>query len=313
MVLQDAEEDCWRGKHGYEMRVRRWDTNTVGRVQMVRQVRRECPNLGDNPRSGRPKDRELVALVARELENAPYASARHIATLLECSKGTVTRILKTELGLRFFALRWVPHELNEAQKAMRVTKAQELLDALRQSELAYVFTSAESWFSYYNPHPAKWVKTAAAAGERAMPALTKNKTMVIVCWSFIGFSLSQRFPKGGHTTQSTSQQVSSLSLRKRSGRPVQFSVSAERNSTGIMQGPMSRRQQGLSWGPKGSTSFPILHTLQTWLPVTSTSLAQQKHRFGGKDSQAVMKLLLKWRKFLRKSRKMSSFGCTTPG
>ena len=81
----------------------------------------------------------------------------------------------------------VAHELNEAQKALRVAKSQELLDALRQSRLAYILTSDESWFLHYNPHPAKWARTAAAAGERAVPVMTKNKTMVVVCLSFAGF------------------------------------------------------------------------------------------------------------------------------
>ena len=82
----------------------------------------ETPNLDDRPRSGRQKDRDLATHVANVVEEEPHASSRRIAELLGSSKDTVVSVVKDELGLRFFHLKWVPHELSVAQKEQRVIK-----------------------------------------------------------------------------------------------------------------------------------------------------------------------------------------------
>jgi len=59
-----------------------------------------------------------------------------------------------------------------------------------------VLTSDESWFTHYNPHQGKWAKTGAHAGQRARPTSTKEKTMVVVFWSFTGFFFVTALPPG---------------------------------------------------------------------------------------------------------------------
>jgi len=85
------------------------------------------------------------------------------------------------------------------QKAARVEISRTLLASLEKMKatgLAYLLTSDESWFTHYNTHQAKWAKTAAAAGQRARPVLTKQKCLVVVTWSFNGFSHFSTVPPG---------------------------------------------------------------------------------------------------------------------
>ena len=79
--------------------------------------------FGDNPRSGRPALVGAADTVAAVLRDEPYASARSIATAVGLSKDTVISILKCQLGLQNFHLKWVPHQLSAEQKATRVERA----------------------------------------------------------------------------------------------------------------------------------------------------------------------------------------------
>ena len=182
----------------------------------------DCPDLRDRARSGRPKDPNLADRVSAALEEEPYSSARHIATLLGASKSSVIDVLKGDLALQYFNLRWVPHQLTAEQRQARVTTSRALIGLLRRSGLAFVLTSDESWFTHYNPHSAKWARTGAEAGQRAKPTMTKEKTMVVVFWSFTGFSFVTAVPRGKtyNTEYVTEMLIPELEDAIRVHRPV---------------------------------------------------------------------------------------------
>ena len=71
-----------------------------------------------------------------------------------------------------------------------------MIKILSQSGKAYVLTSDESWFTHYNPHRSKWASSRAQAGQRERPVITKEKTMVVVFWSFTGFAYVTSVPQG---------------------------------------------------------------------------------------------------------------------
>jgi hypothetical protein len=62
---------------------------------------------------------------------------------------TVKEILQTELGMRKFSRRWVPHSLTYAQKVARVEASIEILRILQNSEandFDGIATGDELWF-----------------------------------------------------------------------------------------------------------------------------------------------------------------------
>jgi hypothetical protein len=66
------------------------------------------------------------------LEEGPFLSGKLIARHLRVAKATCLRILREDLGLKEFHLRWVPHTIDPAQKRNHVTLSRELLVILLQ-------------------------------------------------------------------------------------------------------------------------------------------------------------------------------------
>jgi len=160
-------------------------------------------NVSDNPRSGRPKELDLVDGVRTIIEENPYSSAQAISLALDVSKRTVLKILHDDLCMGFFHLQWVPHTLSPEQRANRVSIAQGLFDeltSLSPTGLAYVMTADESWFNYDNPHSSMWAPSREAVGTRPNPGITRRKTMLSVFWNFSGFFMIEALPVGATYT-----------------------------------------------------------------------------------------------------------------
>ena len=155
--------------------------------------------VSDSPRPGRPRSQDLDDAVCRMVEQDPHISARAISLELGVARDTVLNILHNTLGLDHYHLRWVPHALTQAQKAIRVAKARDLLDninSLSSTGLSYLLTSDESWFMHSNPHSSAWSTSRDAAGTVPSPTLTREKTMIIVFWNFSGFFFITALPRG---------------------------------------------------------------------------------------------------------------------
>jgi hypothetical protein len=72
------------------------------------------------------------------LEKFPFASARMVTMNFKVSHSTVKDIFSRELGLRTFSRRWVPDQLFDPQKKLRIDTSLELLALLDQySELQF--------------------------------------------------------------------------------------------------------------------------------------------------------------------------------
>jgi len=158
-----------------------------------------CTQVSDRPRPGRPTIPGSAELVSRLLEEQPFASLRSMSMELGLSKSTIENVVKSELGMRHFDLRWVPHTLSAAQKAKRVDVSAGLLailDRMSRTGLAYLLTSDESWFMHHNPHSARWATSATEAGQRVRQTLTKEKCLVVMTWSFNGFCHVMVVPQG---------------------------------------------------------------------------------------------------------------------
>jgi DNA-binding IclR family transcriptional regulator len=79
-----------------------------------------------------PPQNDLGDAVLRFLEKQPHSSSREISKALYSPRTTILRVLD-DLGLRFFALRWMPRRLSDAQKADKFELSQHLLEMIQGS------------------------------------------------------------------------------------------------------------------------------------------------------------------------------------
>jgi hypothetical protein len=86
--------------------------------------------LSDDPRSGRPRKSDLAEAFFSMLEERPFLSCKLLAQHFRIAKATCLRILRQDLALQKFNLRWVPRTLDCAQKQNRVTFSHALLEVL---------------------------------------------------------------------------------------------------------------------------------------------------------------------------------------
>jgi hypothetical protein len=84
----------------------------------------------DDERPERPAQNDLGDAVLRFLEKQPHSSSCEINNALYWPRTTILRVLD-DLGLRFFAPRWIPHRLSDAHKADRVELSQHMLDMIQ--------------------------------------------------------------------------------------------------------------------------------------------------------------------------------------
>jgi hypothetical protein len=88
-------------------------------------------NSHDDPRSGRPQidhlDTKIIAYLEREL----FSSECSLAEALDVLPATVLSCLQHSLGMNSLHLHWVPHQLTDDLRQVRIAKCGELLRAGR--------------------------------------------------------------------------------------------------------------------------------------------------------------------------------------
>jgi hypothetical protein len=88
--------------------------------------------VNDDERPGIPPHNDFGDAVLRFLEKQPHSSSREITEALYSPWTTILRVLD-DLVLRFFASKWMPHRLSDAQKADMVELSQRLLEMMQGS------------------------------------------------------------------------------------------------------------------------------------------------------------------------------------
>jgi hypothetical protein len=105
-------------------------------------------SMDDRVRPGRPPI-ELSGAIMSLLIDKPFLSARILAVRLSSTHQTIKQVMVSDLGMRKFVRRWIPHVLSEANRRERVLKANLLMEELRTdegNEFANTMTGGESWF-----------------------------------------------------------------------------------------------------------------------------------------------------------------------
>jgi hypothetical protein len=86
-------------------------------------------SMDDRVRPGRgPID--LSGAIISLLSDKTFLSARVLAVRLSATHQTIKRVLLSDLGMRKFVRRWIPHDLSEVSRRGRVLKANLLLKGL---------------------------------------------------------------------------------------------------------------------------------------------------------------------------------------
>jgi hypothetical protein len=111
--------------------------------------------MDDRVRPGRPPIKLSGATMSLPSDE-PFLSARVLTVRLSSTHQTIKRVLVSDLGIRKFVRRWIPHDLSEASRRKRVLKANLLLEELRAdewNEFASTMTGDEDWFCFsYESH-----------------------------------------------------------------------------------------------------------------------------------------------------------------
>jgi histone-lysine N-methyltransferase SETMAR len=145
--------------------------------------------LFDDPRSGRPRRSDLAEAISSMLEERPFLSCKLLARHFRIAKATCSRILREDLALQKFTLRWVPHRLHSTQKQNRVTFSSALLEVLRreqQNNFDLVITGDESWFFVHYPNESVWAGSRDGIPVRIKQTIDTEKCLISVLWSANG-------------------------------------------------------------------------------------------------------------------------------
>jgi hypothetical protein len=104
-----------------------------------------------------------------------------------------------DLGLRFFAPRWIPYRLPDAQKADTAELSQHMLDMMQglgPKQQKYLITRDESWIYWDNQRREMWAQDSDALPPNAKRAISPKKTMVSAYFSRCGFVSIEFLPIG---------------------------------------------------------------------------------------------------------------------
>jgi hypothetical protein len=105
-------------------------------------------SMDDRVRPGRPPIKFYGPIMSL-LSDEPFPSARVLIVRLSSTHQTIKRVMVSDIGMRKFVRRWIPHDLSEANRRERVLKANLFLEELRAdggNEFAKTMTGDESWF-----------------------------------------------------------------------------------------------------------------------------------------------------------------------
>jgi histone-lysine N-methyltransferase SETMAR len=160
-------------------------------------------SCGDQARPGRPQI-DISGCLRAFLDRFPFASANMMAKHFRIARGTVTDILRRDLGLRKFTRRWVPHQLSPAQKADRVKCSRALLlrlQQLQQFDFEGITTGDESWFRYQYDSDSMFARSADMVVPRLRAGFQVKKTMVTIFFTATRLLILNCLPQGQVFTQ----------------------------------------------------------------------------------------------------------------
>jgi hypothetical protein len=139
-------------------------------------------SMDDRVRPGRPP-LELSGAIMNLVSDEPFLSARVLAVRLSSTHQTIKRVLMSDLGMRKFMRRWIPHDLSEVNRRERVLKANLFLEELRAdegNEFANTMTGDESWFFHSYESDSMFARTRDEVIPKILQKIGSEKVMVAI-------------------------------------------------------------------------------------------------------------------------------------
>ena len=151
----------------------------------------------DRERSGRPLKKGIREIVAESIEDDPYQSARTLASALHVDKNTVCSILKNELKMKKVNAHWIPHDLTDQQKKVRVDLSGEMLKVLNKVRYSSLILTGDETFLYWkNLRNLMWLQADLPPPSRERHIIGSKKLMISVIWSTSGMKSIDMLPLG---------------------------------------------------------------------------------------------------------------------
>lgn len=179
--------------------------NTMNRSTISRwsaKFKRGQTSVEDDPRSGRPRtslEATNASIVATIIDEDRRLTLEEIAQEANLSKTSVQRIMKEMLQKRKICARWVPHCLNEEQRARRVEVATQLLnryEAEGEGFLKRIVAIDETWIRDFEPElksqSMAWKGKGSPRVAKFRRQQTKLKQMVIMAYDWEGVLVCDR-------------------------------------------------------------------------------------------------------------------------
>lgn len=174
----------------------------------VREFREGRETTEDQHRTGRPASsvtQENITAVQDLVMSDRRFTIRHIASTLGFSFSTVQRILVENLDLHKVSARWVPKQLTQDQRRMRVTISKELLARYQEDPekfISQVVTVDETWVHHFDPtskeESKEWRHRDSPPPRKFRVTTSRNKIMATIFWDAKGILLVDYLPHG-HT------------------------------------------------------------------------------------------------------------------
>ncbi len=170
----------------------------------IKRFKDGCEEVTDLPRTGRPSVREKkVQQVAASIGEDRHKTIPQISREVELSQTSVQRILTKDLKLTKIAAKFVPHMLNDRQRAHRARICRQNLESVRTEKyfLEKIITGDECWVSLYENQTkiesCEWVYRGDPHIRpiKALRSPSPRKVMLILFCDFSGPLLIHFVPK----------------------------------------------------------------------------------------------------------------------
>jgi Transposase. len=152
------------------------------------EFKRERPTFDDDVREGRPCTSVVAEKIdgVREMITADrHVTYQEIKSSLGIAAKQIHAILHDHLNVRKICSRWIPHNLNAAQKQARVNWCKEMLkkfDQGRSNSVYYIVTGDETWVYSYEPETKQqscvWVFQSELKPTKVVRSRSVSKKMI---------------------------------------------------------------------------------------------------------------------------------------
>lgn len=124
------------------------------------------------------------------LDVNPNASTRAIAEEAHMSKETVRQIIVNNLQMSKVCSTWIPHQLNENQKELRIGSAKAIRNKIIElgDEATKLLAFEDETWVYFNQHLSKaenkvWLKKGEKRPTVVKPSIGDKKTMLLIAYT----------------------------------------------------------------------------------------------------------------------------------